>query len=70
VAAAAGSGSDDDGFEYVVVTDRWQRFTDVVVGPESLSALGEHCAEFLVHGVDVEGMRAGIEVGSAGRAVG
>jgi hypothetical protein len=49
----------------VVVTDRWQRFTDCVVSPDTLAALAEHCAEFLVHGVDVEGLRAGIEVRGA-----
>ncbi len=49
------------GDDYVVVTDRWQRFTDVTVGEEVLSALVGYCAEFLVHGVDVEGKRAGVE---------
>ena len=44
-------------FEYVVVTDRWQTWTDTVVDAASLAALGGYCAEFLVHGVDVEGMR-------------
>jgi len=46
---------------YFVVTDRWQAFTDLVVNEATLHALAEHCAEFLVHGVDVEGMRLGIE---------
>ena len=46
---------------YVVVTDRWQTFTDVTVGKATLSALADCCAEFLVHGVDVEGKRAGVE---------
>ena len=49
------------GDDYVVVTDRWQRFTDVTVGEEILSMLACYCAEFLVHGVDVEGKRAGVE---------
>jgi phosphoribosylformimino-5-aminoimidazole carboxamide ribotide isomerase len=47
--------------EYWVVTDRWQRFTDVPVTRETLGRLAETCAEFLVHGVDVEGMRLGID---------
>ncbi|MBW3621818.1 MAG: phosphoribosylformimino-5-aminoimidazole carboxamide ribotide isomerase [Armatimonadetes bacterium] len=47
---------------YFVVTDRWQRFTDVPVTPETLARLAEDCDEFLVHGVDVEGMRLGIDV--------
>lgn len=46
---------------YWVVTDRWQRFTDTPLDPRTLAALAEHCAEFLVHGVDVEGLRLGIE---------
>lgn len=47
--------------EYWVVTDRWQRFTELRVDAQTLAALADHCAEFLVHGVDVEGMRLGIE---------
>jgi phosphoribosylformimino-5-aminoimidazole carboxamide ribotide isomerase len=38
-------------FEYVVVTDRWQKWTDVVVDASTLLSLSQHCAEFLVHGV-------------------
>lgn len=49
------------GDHYWVVTDRWQRFTDVPVTRETLERLSESCAEFLVHGVDVEGMRLGID---------
>lgn len=49
------------GDDYVVVTDRWQKFTDETVGEATLARLGRSCAEFLVHGVDVEGKRAGIE---------
>ena len=47
--------------DYWVVTDRWQRFTELRVDAQTLAALADHCAEFLVHGVDVEGMRLGIE---------
>lgn len=47
--------------QYWVVTDRWQKFTGVAVGKETLEWLADYCAEFLVHGVDVEGMRTGIE---------
>jgi phosphoribosylformimino-5-aminoimidazole carboxamide ribotide isomerase len=49
------------GSDYFVVTDRWQNFTDLCVTPDTLESLSSHCAEFLVHGVDVEGLRAGIE---------
>lgn len=44
-----------------VVTDRWQRFTEVQVNAATLAQLAEHCAEFLVHGVDVEGLKLGID---------
>lgn len=47
--------------QFWVVTDRWQRFTALPVNGETLTMLAEHCAEFLVHGVDVEGMRLGID---------
>ncbi len=47
---------------YYVVTDRWQRFTDVPVTPLLLEQLGESCAEFLVHAVDVEGKAAGVDM--------
>ena len=47
--------------EYFVVTDRWQTFTDLAVCQETLDGLSQSCAEFLVHGVDVEGKRLGIE---------
>ena len=46
---------------YWVVTDRWQRFTDLPVTGKTLESLAGYCAEFLVHGVDVEGKRAGID---------
>ncbi|MEZ4641009.1 MAG: phosphoribosylformimino-5-aminoimidazole carboxamide ribotide isomerase, partial [Caldilineaceae bacterium] len=49
---------DDD---YWVVMDRWQRFTDTALTTQSLAMLADYCAEFLVHGVDVEGLRLGIE---------
>jgi phosphoribosylformimino-5-aminoimidazole carboxamide ribotide isomerase len=49
------------GDDYFVVTDRWQNFTSLVVGPETLETLAEHCDEFLVHAVDVEGKRSGID---------
>ena len=49
------------GDSYYVVTDRWQRFTEEQVTIELLEELAGHCAEFLVHGVDVEGKAKGIE---------
>ena len=49
------------GSEFWIVTDQWQKFTDVKVNQESLLRLSEHCDEFLVHGADVEGKMEGIE---------
>ena len=46
---------------YYVVTDRWQRFSDLVLSQQSLEELAGSCAEYLVHGVDVEGMKLGID---------
>lgn len=47
--------------KYYVVTDKWQTFTDFEVNKDSLDKLSDHCAEFLVHGVDVEGKMMGLE---------
>lgn len=49
------------GDKYFVVTDRWQKFTDVPVTLELMKKLGDHCDEFLVHAVDVEGKANGVE---------
>lgn len=47
--------------EYYVVTDRWQKFTEVKLSHQILDGLAEYCDEFLVHGVDVEGKSSGID---------
>ena len=49
------------GNEYLVVTDKWQRFTEVVINRETMENLAGWCAEFLVHAVDVEGLCRGID---------
>ena len=46
---------------YDIVTDRWQKFTEVKLTPEILDELSGSCAEFLIHAVDVEGKASGIE---------
>ncbi|MBR6871981.1 MAG: phosphoribosylformimino-5-aminoimidazole carboxamide ribotide isomerase [Ruminococcus sp.] len=50
----------DEG-RYYVVTDRWQRFTSIEFGADALSYFSEFCAELLVHAVDVEGAKCGID---------
>ncbi len=52
--------------KYYVVTDRWQKFTDVVLDENLLVSLSEYCDELLVHAVDVEGRKAGINATIAG----
>ena len=47
--------------QYYIVTDRWQKFTDVTVTLEVMEELGSYCDEFLVHAVDVEGKAHGVE---------
>ena len=47
--------------EYYVVTDRWQKFTDMTLSRETLAQMAEYCDEFLIHAVDVEGLCRGID---------
>ncbi len=51
----------EPGGPFFVVTDRWQKFTSLELSAATLSALAQHCSEFLVHAVDVEGKQSGIE---------
>ncbi|CAN1277335.1 1-(5-phosphoribosyl)-5-[(5-phosphoribosylamino)methylideneamino] imidazole-4-carboxamide isomerase, chloroplastic [Linum perenne] len=46
---------------YAIVTDRWQKFSDVYLDKEILEFLASFADEFLVHGVDVEGKKLGID---------
>lgn len=48
--------------EYIIVTDRWQKFTNVPIDHESLDFFAQYCSEFLIHAVDVEGKNSGIEL--------
>lgn len=50
---------------YFIVTDRWQRFTDVELTAQTIQKLSSYCDEFLVHAVDVEGKARGIEANVA-----
>ncbi len=49
------------GGKYYIVTDRWQRFTNIQVTKQTFLALYNYCDEFLVHAVDVEGKSSGID---------
>ncbi len=46
---------------YYIVTDRWQKFTNVLVDSEALDMFSEYCSELLIHAVDAEGKAQGIE---------
>ncbi|HEX4263639.1 MAG TPA: phosphoribosylformimino-5-aminoimidazole carboxamide ribotide isomerase [Verrucomicrobiae bacterium] len=52
---------DEGTSEYFVVTDRWQKFTDLKITRETLEKLSRFCVEFLVHAVDVEGLCSGVD---------
>ncbi|KAF5750511.1 1-(5-phosphoribosyl)-5- (5-phosphoribosylamino)methylideneamino [Tripterygium wilfordii] len=47
--------------KYAIVTDRWQKFSDVYLDQKVLEFLASYADEFLVHGVDVEGKKLGID---------
>jgi phosphoribosylformimino-5-aminoimidazole carboxamide ribotide isomerase len=49
------------GADYVVVTDRWQKFTDVMLSAQTLQVFARSCSEFLIHAVDVEGLCNGVD---------
>jgi phosphoribosylformimino-5-aminoimidazole carboxamide ribotide isomerase len=46
---------------YYVMTDRWQKKSNVAVNLELLDTLSAYCDEYLIHAVDVEGRNNGVE---------
>lgn len=50
---------DADG--YHIVTDRWQKVTDIKISVALFEKLAVFCDEFLIHAVDVEGKQKGME---------
>ena len=46
---------------WAVAMNRWQTLTELRVTAETLDVLAEHCAEFLIHAADVEGLCTGID---------
>src|SRR5258708_28485967 len=44
------------GEDYFVVTDRWQKFTELTITKETLGKMAAYCSEFLCHAVDVGGL--------------
>ena len=47
--------------EYLVVFDRWQKFTSQKIDRILLQQLGVYCCEFLIHAVDMEGKMSGVD---------
>jgi len=46
---------------YYIVTDRWQKYTNVLLSFDVFDSLAAYCDEFLIHAVDVEGKQNGID---------
>ncbi len=46
---------------WTVAMNRWQTLTNLEVTHENLDLLAEHCAEFLIHAADVEGLCQGVD---------
>ena len=46
---------------WTVAMNRWQTLTDLEVTTHTLDHLADHCAEFLIHAADVEGLCGGID---------
>lgn len=46
---------------WMIATDRWQTITNTAVNAETITELENHCAEFLVHAADIEGLQGGID---------
>jgi len=44
-----------------IATNRWQTVTHTAINADTLAELGKHCAEFLIHAADVEGLQGGID---------
>lgn len=47
------------GDDYYIMTDRWQKKTDTPLDLELLDKLSHDCDEFLIHGIDSEGLGKG-----------
>lgn len=46
---------------WYVVTDKWTTFSDFEVNAESIQLIEQYCDELLIHAVDVEGKRSGMQ---------
>ncbi|OCA03372.1 phosphoribosylformimino-5-aminoimidazole carboxamide ribotide isomerase [Akkermansia glycaniphila] len=46
---------------WAVAMNRWQTITSLRITTDTLDSLAEHCAEFLIHAADAEGLCQGID---------
>lgn len=49
------------GGKWFVVTDKWTKFSDFEVNAASIREMEQYCDELLIHAVDVEGKRSGMQ---------
>ncbi len=47
--------------DYYIVTNLWEKFTNVILDQKSLQDISKYCDEIIVHGVDSEGRKQGLE---------
>ncbi len=47
--------------KWYVVTDKWTKFSDFEVNAETIPYIEQYCDELLIHAVDVEGKRSGMQ---------
>lgn len=47
--------------KWFVVTDKWTKFSDFEVNAESIAFIENFCDELLIHAVDVEGKKGGMQ---------
>ncbi|MEC1179838.1 phosphoribosylformimino-5-aminoimidazole carboxamide ribotide isomerase [Metasolibacillus meyeri] len=47
--------------KWFVVTDKWTKFSDFEVNAASIQTMENYCDELLIHAVDVEGKRGGMQ---------
>ena len=47
--------------KWYVVTDKWTKFSDFEVNAQSIKDIEAYCDELLIHAVDVEGKRGGMQ---------
>lgn len=47
--------------KWFVVTDKWTKFSDFEMNAESIRMIEQYCDELLIHAVDVEGKRSGMQ---------